>query len=147
MWPPILDRTSFEPLLSLYRGDLAIIAAGIGVRGALVSYDWSGAGVKVRPPVRDDAASRAVAEPITIKQPFQDGTVRIPCDVCAWRDGFAYYGLVGADMALDRAGRFRVGAAGRVYRGYTSGDALGAAPPRETTDRWVNVMGTFTVSF
>jgi hypothetical protein len=82
-----------------------------------------------------------------IKQPFRYGEIRIPCDVCAARDGFGYYGIFGGSVALDSGRHFRVGAATRVYRGHTSGDPLGAIPPRETTDRWINVFGSFTVSF
>ena len=31
-----------------------------------------------------------------IKQPFQNVNFRIPCDICASRDGFGYYGIFGA---------------------------------------------------
>jgi hypothetical protein len=82
-----------------------------------------------------------------IKQPFEDSNFKVQCPVCASRDGFGYYGLFGVTTALDRDRRFRLGVGGRVYRGHTSGDALGAAPPRETADKWVNLFGTFTVSF
>ena len=82
-----------------------------------------------------------------IRQPFQNVNFRIPCDICASRDGFGYYGLFGVTTALDELRRFRVGVGTRVYRGYTSGDPLGAAPPGETTDRWITVFGSFSVSF
>jgi hypothetical protein len=83
----------------------------------------------------------------SIQQPFQDGSFRIPCNVCASRNGFGYYGVAGVNVSIDSARRFRFGAGTRVYRGHTSGDALGAAPPWETTDRWVNIFGTFSVTF
>jgi hypothetical protein len=73
--------------------------------------------------------------------------IRIECDVCAARDGFGYYGIFGANVGLDAARHFRIGVGTRVYRGHTSGDALGAVPPRETTDRWINVFGTVSFTF
>lgn len=82
-----------------------------------------------------------------IRQPFQNSDIRIPCDVCASRDGFGYYGIFGVNTAIDQVQRFRLGVGARVYRGHTSGDALGAVPPRETTDRWINLFGSFSVSF
>ena len=36
-----------------------------------------------------------------IRQPFQNVNFRIPCDICASRDGFGYYGLFGVTTALD----------------------------------------------
>jgi hypothetical protein len=72
---------------------------------------------------------------------------RIPCDVCAARDGFGYYGLFGVNASFDQRRMFRFGAGTRVYRGHTSGDRLGAVPPRETTDRWINIFGTVSITF
>lgn len=80
-----------------------------------------------------------------INQPIE--SFRLPCDVCASRDGFGYYGIFGATMAVDAARHFRVGVGTRVFRGHTSGDALGAAPPRETTDRWINLFGSASFTF
>jgi hypothetical protein len=82
-----------------------------------------------------------------IRQPFEGSGFRLDCAVCAVRDGFGYYGLFGVNVALDQAQHFRIGVGTRVYRGSTSGDAIGAVPPRETTDRWINVFGTFGFSF
>ena len=42
---------------------------------------------------------------------------RFDCDVCSSRHGIGYYGLVGVDVALDRAQHFRLGVGGRVIRG------------------------------
>ena len=41
-----------------------------------------------------------------IKQPFQYSDIRIPCDVCAARDGFGYYGIFGGSYALDSGRHF-----------------------------------------
>jgi hypothetical protein len=83
----------------------------------------------------------------SIQQPFQDGSFKVPCSVCATRDGFGYYGIAGLNFSFDRARMFRFGAGTRVYRGYTSGDALGATPAGETNDRWLNVFGSFSFTF
>jgi hypothetical protein len=83
----------------------------------------------------------------SIQQPFEDSDFRIPCNICASRDGFGYYSTAGVNASFDRARRFRAGAGVKVYRGHTSGDAFGATPPRETTDRWVNLFGSFSVTF
>jgi hypothetical protein len=72
---------------------------------------------------------------------------RIECNVCTSRSGWGYYGLVGANVALDANRNFRVGVTSRVYRGHTEGDPLGALPPLRTQDRWINIMGEFTFSF
>ena len=82
-----------------------------------------------------------------VRQPFRGGGLRIDCSVCGARDGFGYYGVFGVNTALDSGRHFRVGAGTKVYRGRTSGDALGAAPPWETRDRWVNIYGTFSFTF
>jgi hypothetical protein len=72
---------------------------------------------------------------------------RLDCPVCASRDGWGWYGTVGASLALDRYQHFRLGAGSRVYRGHTSGDALGDVPGLKTRDHWVNVFGELTFSF
>lgn len=72
---------------------------------------------------------------------------RIGCDVCSARSGWGYYGLVGANMALDSGRHFRVGVTSKVYRGHTEGDPLGDVISRRTRDRWVNIYGEFTFSF
>lgn len=82
-----------------------------------------------------------------IRQPFQDSWYRVDCVECAVRDGVGYYGLLGVSIALDRARHFRLGFGSKVYRGGTDGDPFGAAPGRETVDRWINLFGTFGVSF
>jgi hypothetical protein len=82
-----------------------------------------------------------------VRQPFNNSGFQIPCAVCSARDGFGYYSTVGANAALDSGRHFRVGVGAKVYRGHTSGDPLGAVPPRETTDRWVNIYGTFSFTF
>jgi hypothetical protein len=82
-----------------------------------------------------------------IRQPFQDSGFRFDCSVCSSRHGVGYYGLVGVDVALDQAQNFRIGVGGRVIRGETEGDPLGAVPARRTDDRWINVFGRFSFSF
>jgi hypothetical protein len=82
-----------------------------------------------------------------VRQPFQDGSIQIPCSVCSARDGFGYYSKVGVNTAIDDGRHFRLGVGAKVYRGHTSGDPFGAAPPRETTDRWINLYGTFSFTF
>lgn len=82
-----------------------------------------------------------------IRQPFQDSSYRIDCITCRSRDGIGYYASAGVNVAIDSARRFRIGAGGRVYRGGTGGDPFGAVTAPETRDHWVNVFGSFTVSF
>lgn len=71
----------------------------------------------------------------------------IDCPVCASRHGIGSYALANLKVALDRYRRFWVGVTGRVYRGHTNGDPLGAQPGIRTRDHWVNVYGEFGVSF
>lgn len=82
-----------------------------------------------------------------LRQPFQDYGYRFDCPQCALRDGLGYYASAGATVALDRMQMFRVGGGVKVYRGAVSGDPLGAVPGGETRDRWVNIYGSFGVSF
>lgn len=80
-----------------------------------------------------------------IQQPIQN--VRFSCAVCASRDGFGYYTTVGTNVFLDQARRFRFGAATRLYRGHTEGEALGDVPAVRTRDQWLHVLVEFGVSF
>ena len=73
--------------------------------------------------------------------------IRIDCTVCASRHGWGYYALAGVSTALDRNGHFRLGVSGRVYRGHTDGDPLGAVSGIRTRDHWVHIGGDFTFSF
>ena len=82
----------------------------------------------------------------SIRQPFGD-YYRFDCPVCRSRSGWGYYAVLGVSFSLDRSGHLRLGAGSRVYRGETSGDALGALPPIRTQDRWLTTMGEFTLSF
>lgn len=72
---------------------------------------------------------------------------RVDCRVCSSRNGWGYYGLVGAGVVLDRAQHFRLGVTSKVYQGHTDGDPLGFVPGIRTKDRWVNVFGEFGFSF
>lgn len=82
-----------------------------------------------------------------VRQPPAESGVYFDCPPCAARDGWAYYGLVATSVALDQGRHFRIGATGRVYRGYTEGHGLGAVPYGHTQDHWINVAGDFTFSF
>jgi hypothetical protein len=82
-----------------------------------------------------------------IRQPFGDSGFRIDCPVCRSRSGWGYYGMVGANVALDRGRHFRLGGGLRVYRAKTEGDSFGTLPAVRTQDRWINPMLEFTFSF
>ena len=82
-----------------------------------------------------------------VRQPYSEYGVRFDCDVCNARDGWGGYGLAGASVALDEGRHFRIGFSGKVYRGQTEGDPLGAVLQRRTKDRWINIAGEFTASF
>ena len=72
---------------------------------------------------------------------------RIDCRVCNSRNGWGYYALVGASVAVDRYQRFRLGFASKIYRGHTDGDPFGAVPALRTRDQWVNLYGELGFSF
>lgn len=78
-------------------------------------------------------------------QPSED--IHIECRSCRDRGGWAYYGLAGASVALDRVRMFRVGVTARMYRGYTEGNPFGLVPGVRTNDRWLGVFGEFGVAF
>jgi hypothetical protein len=78
-----------------------------------------------------------------IRQPYD--FVRIACPVCNARDGWGYYALLGGSVALTRGQALRLGVTTRVYDGSTDGPAIGAAPPRKTSDRWANTYLSLTL--
>ena len=80
-----------------------------------------------------------------LRQPFD--YARFDCSVCTARDGWAGYGLLGANVALDRYRHLRIGVSSKVYRGNTDGERLGAVPPVKTRDHWLAVFGELTLSF
>ncbi len=80
-----------------------------------------------------------------LRQPSD--SFHIDCAVCASRDGWGWYGALGASAALDRGRHVRLGVGSKVYRGHTSGDPLGAVPALRTRDHWVNVFGELTFAF
>ncbi len=80
-----------------------------------------------------------------LKQPAQ--YVRLECPYCEARDGWGYFAMLGASVALDRAQHFRLGAVTRVYRVDTSGPAVGSTPATHTSDQWVNTYFGMTFSF
>jgi hypothetical protein len=73
--------------------------------------------------------------------------VHVDCPVCSSRSGWGNYALAGTSLALDHYQRFRFGVTAKVYRGHTDGESLGAVPPLETRDLWVNLFADFTISF
>lgn len=80
-----------------------------------------------------------------LRQPSE--WVRLECPDCMARDGWGYYVLLGASVALDRGQHFRLGAATKVYRVDSSGPPVGATPAINTTDQWVNTTFGLTFSF
>jgi hypothetical protein len=72
---------------------------------------------------------------------------RIACPVCSARSGWGHYAQAGFSVAIDRFQRFRVGIVSRVFRGHTSGEAIGAVPNVRTRDHWVNTMAEFAIAF
>ena len=81
-----------------------------------------------------------------VRQPFGDN-FRIDCPVCRARDGWGYYGLVGASVAIDRAQMIRLGFSTRVYRADVAGQSIGAVPAIQTRDSWTNSAIEVTFSF
>ncbi len=69
------------------------------------------------------------------------------CQVCRSRGGWGYYTAAGVNIAVERSHRFWIGVESRLIHGKTNGDPLGAVPPLETTDTWVNTSAVFTVRF
>jgi hypothetical protein len=80
-----------------------------------------------------------------IRQPSD--FIRIDCPVCAARDGWGYYALAGASVALDARRLFRLGGTTRMYQGHTDGPGLGTLPAIRTKDRWLNISAEFSVTF
>ncbi len=72
---------------------------------------------------------------------------RIDCPYCAARNGWGYYALVNASVALDRYQHFRLGVTAKKYRGHTSGDPLGYVPDLKTKDHWLNLFVEFGYAF
>jgi hypothetical protein len=69
------------------------------------------------------------------------------CQTCRSRGGWGYYTTAGVNVAVERSHRFWVGVESRLIHGKTNGDPLGAVPPLETTDTWVNTAAVFTIRF
>lgn len=71
---------------------------------------------------------------------------RVDCPVCNARDGFGYYALAGANVAVVRSQRLRLGVTTKMYKGTTDGLSVGVIPAAKTKDRWVNVYFHLTLS-
>jgi len=69
------------------------------------------------------------------------------CRTCRSRGGWGYYAIAGANVAVERSRRFWVGVESRLVHGRTNGDPLGAVPPLETQDTWINTAAFFMIRF
>jgi hypothetical protein len=69
------------------------------------------------------------------------------CQVCRSRGGWGSYATAGANVSLERGRRFWIGIETKLLHGKTSGEALGAVPPLETHDTWINTAALFIIRF
>ena len=69
------------------------------------------------------------------------------CQTCRSRGGWGSYAIAGVNVAVESSHRFWVGVQSRLIHGRTNGDPLGAVPPLETTDTWINTAAVFTFRF
>jgi hypothetical protein len=69
------------------------------------------------------------------------------CQTCRSRGGWGSYAIAGVNVAVERSRRFWVGVESRLVHGKTNGDPLGAVPPLQTQDTWINTAGVFLVRF
>lgn len=69
------------------------------------------------------------------------------CRTCRSRGGWGYYAVAGVNVAVERSRRFWVGVESRLVHGKTNGDPLGAVPPLETQDTWINTAAFFMMRF
>lgn len=69
------------------------------------------------------------------------------CRTCRSRGGWGAYVTGGVNVAVERSHRFWIGVETRLFHGKTNGDPLGAVPPLETRDTWINTAGFFMVRF
>lgn len=81
----------------------------------------------------------------SLRQPSE--YYNVSCPSCRSRDGWGYYFLAGADVALTDGGGIRLGFTTRVYQVTTDGRGVGQLPPVETRDRWINTYGHITFCF
>jgi len=69
------------------------------------------------------------------------------CRTCRSRGGWGYYAVAGVNVAVERSRRFCVGVESRLVHGKTNSDPLGAVPPLETQDTWINTAAFFMMRF
>jgi len=69
------------------------------------------------------------------------------CRTCRSRGGWGYYAVAGVNVAVERSRRFWVGVESRLVHGKTNCDPLGAVPPLETQDTWINTAAFFMMRF
>jgi hypothetical protein len=83
----------------------------------------------------------------TVEVPGAGSDSGFHCQTCRSRGGWGYYATAGANFALERSRRFWLGVESRLIHGKTSGDPLGAVPPLDTEDTWINTAAVFIVRF
>jgi hypothetical protein len=83
----------------------------------------------------------------TVEVPGGGSDSSFKCQTCRSRDGWGYYATAGANVALEGSQRFWLGVETRLIHGKTNGDTLGAVPPLETRDTWINTAAVFTIRF
>jgi hypothetical protein len=69
------------------------------------------------------------------------------CRTCRSRGGWGTYATGGVNVALEGSRRFWLGVETKLFHGKTNGDPLGAVPPLETQDTWINTAAVFIVRF
>ena len=84
-------------------------------------------------------------ESVSVPNSGSDATFN--CQTCKSRGGWGSYALAGVNVAVERSHRFWVGVESRLFHGTTNGDSLGAVPPLETQDTWINTAAVFTFRF
>jgi len=83
----------------------------------------------------------------SVEVPGGGGDSNFKCQTCRSRGGWGGYATAGLNVAVERSHRFWVGVESRLFHGRTNGDPLGAVPPLETHDTWINTAGFFMVRF
>ena len=76
-----------------------------------------------------------------------DDEIQNNCYSCTARDGWAGYGLANVGYFLDSRRNLHLGTTVQYIVGRTNGQSVGEVPGLRTTDRWLNVVLEFGVSF
>ena len=72
---------------------------------------------------------------------------RYDCPPCTARDGWGWYALANASVALDRGQHFRFGVTAKRYQVTTEGEPVGSVPALKTKDRWLQIYAEFSFAF